>query len=139
MENIRAVQSRPAISRIVRGPFDRPRVAISYDPERGLTHQSFKDECDITRIVETYARTGIIPTHRMQPHYGDAPESDVFEAACAQAAIRTAEEEGWTPQEGAQEASDGEISDSEGDTLGVPQKEALGASGAPSEGDQSAQ
>ena len=88
----------------VRGPFDRPRVAISFDPERGLTHQSFKDECDINRIVENYARTGIVPARRLEPIYGDAPDADLFEAACAQAAIRSALEDGFTPSEAAPEA-----------------------------------
>jgi len=83
----------------VLGPFDRNRVTVDIDPETGLTHQSFKDECDITRIVETYARTGIIPAHRLEPHYGEAPDADLFEAACSQAAIRTAVEDGWEAPE----------------------------------------
>lgn len=83
----------------VRGPFDRVRTAVCYDPEAGLTHQSFKDECDINRIVETYARTGVLPQRRMEPIYGDAPDATLFEAACAQAEISSAFEDGFTPSE----------------------------------------
>lgn len=138
MKQQKAQRARSNKPPLVRGPYDRPRLAVSYDPDRGRTHQSFKDECDITRIVDTYARTGIIPTHRMQPIYGDAPESTLFEAACAQAAIRTAEEDGWMPPEVPQEALEGTISDSEGVPQGVPH-EAEKASSAPTEGEQGAQ
>lgn len=59
----------------------------------GVTRQSFRDECDIDRIVDTYARTGMV-NHipRMKPMYGDAPDQTLFEAACVQAEIRSAEE-----------------------------------------------
>lgn len=68
------------------------REAVQFHPaETGLTRQSFKDECDITRIVETYARTGIAPLNRHEPQYGDAPDSGLFEAALVQAEIRSAE------------------------------------------------
>lgn len=68
------------------------REAVQFHPaEIGLTRQSFKDECDITRIVETYARTGIAPLNRHEPHYGDAPDSGLFEAALIQAEIRSQE------------------------------------------------
>jgi hypothetical protein len=107
----------------VRGPFDRVRTAVCYDPEKGLTHQSFKDECDINRIVESYARTGIIPTgRRMEPIYGEAPDSTLFEAACAQAAIRSAEEDGFEyPSETASEAPEAPISENEGEPQGSPE------------------
>jgi hypothetical protein len=43
----------------------------------------------------------------MEPIYGDAPDSTLFEAACAQAAIRTAEEDGFEyPDESSQTASE---------------------------------
>lgn len=69
-------------------------VRIYFEYEDGLTRQSFKDECDINRIVEQYARTGIIPvTPRGQPQYGDNPEQTLFEAALVQAEIRSQEED----------------------------------------------
>lgn len=102
----------------VRGPFDRPRVAISFDPDLGRTHQSFRDECDINRIVETYARTGIVPTGRREPQYGEAPDGTLFDHALVQAAIRTAVEDGYTPSEASSEAPDSP----EGDT-GSPEPE----------------
>ena len=70
-----------------------PRVSIAF-PEIGKTRQSFKDECDINRIVDTYARTGMV-NHivRVAPQYGDIPEQTLFEAACVQAEIRASEED----------------------------------------------
>lgn len=101
----------------VLGPFDRRRCQVEYDPERGLTRQSFKDECDVNRIVDTYARTGIIPAQRLEPHYGEAPESTLFEAACAQAAIRSAEADGFEyPSESSSEPAGDEISEEAGST-----------------------
>jgi hypothetical protein len=60
----------------------------------GLTRQSFADECDVNRIVDTYARTGIV-NHlpRTPPVYGDCPDQTLFEAACIQAEIRSSEED----------------------------------------------
>lgn len=39
----------------------RKRVQLHFNDE-SLTHQSFKDECDINNIVKKYKRTGIV-TH----------------------------------------------------------------------------
>lgn len=101
----------------VLGPFDRKRTAIGYDPDKGLTHQSFKDECDINNVVASYTRTGIMPVFRQgEPQFGDAPESTLFEAACAQAAIRSAEEEGFEWPESPSEAPESPIAEQEGDT-----------------------
>ena len=67
------------------------RVAFSQPPK---TRQSFKDECDVNRIVDNYARTGMVNhVPRVEPQYGDNPEQNLFEAACVQAAIRSSEEE----------------------------------------------
>lgn len=121
----KAAEGRPGRP-YVRHPWERVRTAISFDPEQGLTHQSFKDECDIEKIVATYARTGIVPRTRGNPQFGDAPEIDLFEAACVHAEIRSKEEEGWTmvdpftetsPQTRSEAAGD-DFSDSLGDTLG---------------------
>ena len=105
----------------VRGPFTRDRVETVIGDD-DLTHQSFKDECDITRIVETYARTGIVPGRRMEPQYGECPDTTLFEAACVQAAIRTAEADGFEyPSETASEAPEAPISEHEGEPQGAPE------------------
>lgn len=73
--------------------------AISFDPDQGLTRQSFKEECDINNIVATYMRTGMV-NHlpRVEPQYGDAPDLDFNEAAGIRARVRQMhEEEGYEP------------------------------------------
>lgn len=82
----------------IRLPWERHRVAISFDPQQGRTHQSFKDECDINAIIDLHTRTGMV-THLNPgtPQFADCPESTLFEAAVAQAEIRSAIEEGWNP------------------------------------------
>lgn len=80
----------------VRNPFHRHRVAISFDPEEGLTQQSFKDECDINQIVDLHHRTGIVNhVARGRPEYGDAPDTTLFEAALVRAEINSAREDGF--------------------------------------------
>jgi hypothetical protein len=88
-------QSRRASN--ARRPHEVPRVSIEFDPDNGRTHQSFKDECDINRIVSTFARTGIVPhVQKGEPQYGDCPDVSFFDAACAQAEIASAFEDGFT-------------------------------------------
>jgi hypothetical protein len=93
-----------------RDPLVRKRVSISFDPERGRTHQSFKEECDINRIVETHANTGLV-THvaRISPQYGESPDMDLFEAACVQAEIRSVEHDGWEPSQAPEEQGSGDL------------------------------
>jgi len=69
--------------------------AIFFDKKEGLTHQSFKDECDVNNIVRMYTETGMV-NHlpRTQPQYADAPEIDYFEAARVQADLRSQQEAG---------------------------------------------
>ena len=68
-------------------------VRVSFT-EPAKTRQSFKDECDVSRIVDTYARTGLIQNMTsVAPQYADCPDSNLFEAACVQAEIRSSEEE----------------------------------------------
>lgn len=88
----------------VRLPWERHRCSIDFDPEECKTHQSFKDECDVNKIIDMHVRTGIV-THlnRGTPQYGDAPESDIFDAAVAQAEIRSALEQGYEPPEAPEE------------------------------------
>lgn len=85
-----ATRKRPTI----RGPYEAQRVITKIDPESGITRQSFRDECDVEKIVDTFARTGMV-NHipKAAPVYGDCPEQNLFEAACVQAEIRSSEEE----------------------------------------------
>lgn len=91
-------------SQYIRHPLERERVSITFDPDEGRTHQSFKEECDIDKILDLHARTGIV-NHlaRGEPQYGDAPDITLFESAVAQAEIRSAVEDGWTLPEEPQE------------------------------------
>ena len=54
-------------------------AGISFEADKKLTKDSFKDDCDINRIVDRYARTGELPrTNPIQAQYGDVsnlPES----------------------------------------------------------------
>jgi len=48
----------------------RRRVQIDLS-QGGRTHQSFKDECDINRIMARHKKTGIIRQTTERPQYGD--------------------------------------------------------------------
>lgn len=64
------------------------------------TRQSFKDECDVNRIVDQFTRTGLIPnTNPLTPQYGEAPDQSFFESSCIAASVRTAVEEGKLDRE----------------------------------------
>lgn len=121
----------------IRMPWERHRVAISWPDSENRTHESFRDECDINNIIDLHTRTGLVNhLNPGNPQYGDAPESTLFEAACAQAAIRTALEDGWTPpaddsdtgedippesREAPQEASQDALDTEKGDRGGQPE------------------
>jgi phage internal scaffolding protein len=65
---------------IIRNNFDRERVSIRF-PKYGLTKQSFKDECDINRIMDKYQKTGAVSHfNRHSPRYGDHSGMDFHEA-----------------------------------------------------------
>ena len=108
--------------------FQRPRSPLTRVrevreiTEPTLTHQSFKEETDAEYIVNQYARTGVLPhPPRTEPRYGDNPDINLFEAACIQAEIRSAQEhEALYPGESSPEADSARQSDqnlsSEGDT-----------------------
>ncbi|WNK13768.1 MAG: internal scaffolding protein [Microvirus sp.] len=59
----------------------RVRSTISFDGD-GRTKQSFKDECDINRIMGRYLSTGILPEHltRALAQYVDCTSVDFQEA-----------------------------------------------------------
>ena len=92
--------------------YPRRRVTLKCDPELGVTRNSFKQECDINRIVSTYAETGMV-NHlaRSAPQYGDAPEQNFFESACISAEIASQTEEGVFGQETPSEAPEEPKSD----------------------------
>jgi len=48
----------------------RRRVQIDLS-QGGRTHQSFKDECDINRIMAKHRKTGILRQTLERPQYGD--------------------------------------------------------------------
>jgi len=55
----------------IRKPFSRVSVSVAF-PERGRTKQSFKDECDINRIMAKYQRTGLVEfVNNNEARYGD--------------------------------------------------------------------
>lgn len=68
----------------VRMPYwsDPAYPGISFDPDEGLTKQSFKDECDINNIMKRYQATGVI-THinNRTPEYGDFSDPVDFQQA----------------------------------------------------------
>lgn len=107
--------------RRVRGAYERRRV-LTPVADDGITRQSFAEECDINKIVDTFTRTGMV-NHipRVKPVYGECPEQNLFEAACVQAAIRSSEEDAaLTPPESPVEA---ETAETEGDPEGRPETE----------------
>ena len=61
-----------------------------------VTRDSFAAECDATTIVDTYARTGILPANvnRGEPQYGETHDQSFFESACINAELASMEEEG---------------------------------------------
>lgn len=71
--------------REVRGPFHR--VACDYMPEgESMTKQSFKDDCDVNRIMKRFQQTGIVDhVNKFAGDYGDytdLPQS--YHEACNQ-------------------------------------------------------
>lgn len=84
----------------IRLPWERHPCGISFDPDLGRTHQSFKDECSIDNIIDLHTRTGILQhINAGTPQYVDNPESTLYEAACVAAEVRSVIEDGWEPPE----------------------------------------
>lgn len=62
----------------IRGPYNYDRDKASRDTGvvcgESLTHQSFKDECDINTIVKRFGITGTVPQGVRVPEYKDFDE-----------------------------------------------------------------
>lgn len=69
--------------------------AKSFVGVENQTKQSFKDECDVNRIVNQFTKTGIV-NHlaRGKPQYGDMPDMDFHESACIAAEVASKSAEG---------------------------------------------
>lgn len=64
--------------------FDPPGDdGISFEGEESLTHQEFKEECDINTIMARYVQTGVAPTDARMASYGDFAEAPDFQEAQA--------------------------------------------------------
>lgn len=56
----------------VRGPYDGKRVRVTVNcGSETRTKQSFKDECNINKIVARYRRTGQLPVRDVVPRFMD--------------------------------------------------------------------
>lgn len=65
-----------------------------------ITRDSFKDECDVKKTVERFARTGVVPVGTKGPgQFIDAPEGELFDHALVQAEVNSAFEDGFEPSE----------------------------------------
>lgn len=51
-----------------------PRVQCYIDPGTGLTHQSFKDQCNINNLVENWLRTGVATFTSRSAQYADVSD-----------------------------------------------------------------
>jgi phage internal scaffolding protein len=76
----------------VRHPYNRDRRRLSKDfsGEETRTKQSFKDECDINRIMHKFQKTGQL-NHlaKYGPTYGDASSVDLLDAMTTLANAQT--------------------------------------------------
>jgi len=55
--------------------------SITFDPAESMTKQSFKDECDINKIMAKFQRTGVLEHYaKHAPQYMDIPPLDHAEA-----------------------------------------------------------
>lgn len=99
MANTKAAASRRGNKRPpTRMPWEREECSIWFDPDDGRTHQSFRDECDVNKILDLHVRTGLVNhLNQGKPQYGEVPSQTLFETALIQAEIRSAVEEGWEP------------------------------------------
>ena len=58
-----------------------PRLPMYFDPDLGRTKQSFKDECNINKIMARFQKTGAIDHYMTySPQYGDTTACGLHEA-----------------------------------------------------------
>lgn len=69
----------------------RDRVYSIIDPKTDMTHQSFKDDCDINNLVENWLRTGVAQFTSRTPQFADV--SSVPDAHSARNLITLAQQE----------------------------------------------
>lgn len=64
----------------IRKPYDPvPRVAVEFDPDEGVTQQSFKEQCDVNNILKKFERTGMLEhAARFAGEYGDFIAADDY-------------------------------------------------------------
>ena len=80
----------------VRAPFAYDAVeasdfsAVEFLPDSSLTHQSFKEECDINTIMRRFAVTGELPDNIRVPQYQEF--DGVFDFQTAMNLVRTSQE-----------------------------------------------
>lgn len=55
----------------VRTRYNRPATRVSLVAQDGMTHQEFRDDCDINRIMKKYLKTGLVPMFVEPGRYGD--------------------------------------------------------------------
>lgn len=68
--------------------------AITFNTEAGLTKQSFKDECNINKIMDKFQRTGIISHYASHgPQYMEIEPGDFLDAQLVIAKANTMFEE----------------------------------------------
>lgn len=70
----------------VRSPYNYDSAAASIESglccqDDSLAQQNFKDECDINTIVNTFARTGELPSGSLSPQFGDFTNIRDFHSA----------------------------------------------------------
>ena len=52
-----------------------------------MTHQSFKDQCDVNKIIAKFERTGELPRRGREPVYMTVPDESDFQTIQFNAAI----------------------------------------------------
>ena len=69
----------------IRKPYDPSEPVRVYFPNPSQAKQSFKDECDINKIMAKYQKTGLIEhTKNVQGSYGDFTGMDDYHASINQ-------------------------------------------------------
>ncbi|AXL15302.1 internal scaffolding protein [Microviridae sp.] len=62
-------------------PHKQRKYGIKFDPSTSMTKQSFRDECDINKIMAKFQRTGAIDHFaKHAPQYGDATAIELQDA-----------------------------------------------------------